>query len=92
MGRHTTPKYVIDLDTTIGNHTHVWRVTSSGGNVGYGKPNYLNIQTYVDKWEQSFREGGCNQHAVKAGEVVKVREARVRNQFTGDTVHEVLFR
>ena len=86
MGRSVTPKFVIVLNTNIGNHTTAWRVKSNGANIpGYGKPTKENIRTYVAKWEESFAPGGCN-HQASGGKVVKVSTAAILDQFNNHRV------
>lgn len=86
MGRTFTPKYVISMNTNIGNMTHTWRVSSNGPNVpGYGKPTPANIRAYVKKWEDSFGPGGCNAH-IAGRKLVKVSTAAILDQFNDHRV------
>ena len=61
-----------------------WRTTSKVNAPGYGKPTADNLKKWRDKFNQSCRSGGCNEHLGINGMINY--QIEIYNQKTGEVL------
>jgi len=88
MGRSYTPRYVIKINgagrtNAVQIMPMEWRSRARGPYEGYGKPTEANLAKWVEKFNESLRPGGCNDHV---GERAQVTKANIVDQFTNEVV------
>lgn len=66
-----------------------WRVRSARGLTGYGAPNNANLQTFLDKMNESMEPGGCNEHLRKSDPMFRYVAGRIVRQSDGQVMAEV---
>jgi hypothetical protein len=77
MGRSTTPTYAVYMHVPGFHYTpEAWPTKH------YGRPTAAALAKFVEDFERSTQDGGCNQHLG----VQRVARAHVARQSTGATV------
>jgi len=57
MGRTVTPKYILDMLTSVGKTVAiVWNCKT------HGKPNTENIEKYIDRFNSGLKKGEVNEY------------------------------
>ena len=78
MGRSVTPTYRVEIESTPDCHmtAAIWRKE-------YGRPTEANIKVYVEKFNESLKPGGCNEHIGKAHPESRMLGATIVRQADG---------
>ena len=81
MGRSSTPTFRVEAET-YGFHMTpcAWRLKDAG------YPTDENVRKYIDKFNESLKPGGCNEHISKEFPGCCVTAAKVVNQSTNEVV------
>ena len=85
MGRSITPKYIVKVRHSggVASTDSVWNSKQSG------RPTAKNLATWVAKYHESLKAGGCNEHVTKAyGVNAQLRYAAILVNLTGEIVAE----
>ena len=85
MGRSYSIPVTVEMTSTCpsGTHKHTpseWRTRARGQFPGYGKATEENLKAYVQKFEESTKAGGCNEHLGLS----VVFSAFIKDQRTGE--------
>ncbi|MFI5260832.1 MAG: hypothetical protein ACHQU0_03495 [Candidatus Paceibacteria bacterium] len=85
MGRTITPKYIVKVRCSGG----VCQTDSCWNSKQAGRPSAKNLATWVAKYHESLKPGGCNEHVTQAhGINAQLRYAAVLVNLTGEIVAE----
>ncbi len=85
MGRTITPKYIVKVRHSGG----VASTDSCWNSKQSGRPTAKNLATWVEKYHESLKAGGCNEHVSKTyGANAQLRYAAVLVNLTGEIVAE----
>lgn len=77
MGKSTTPKYKLVVFDRDGSYTASWS----------GKPTEKRLAEYIDKYIQSLKIGGCNEHISKRlGYIPVPHKAQITFNYHGGAV------